>query len=490
MRPALNKLVIYCNRCYKSAFLPPHGINDMMLPRTTMKLNRKILIILVLLIALSITSGCYRQKYGPSFQEDLKASQGKQWYFGFNAPLTKAIISSPLLLDGKIYIGSVGGTLHCIDKEKGQIVETFQFNGGRPLKAGFRSNPVSDGKLLYISCYDHNMYAVDPNTGMSLWVFTTTQKLEAAPVIMGGKIYLANWAGRIYCIDKESGQENWFYDVKSSVRCTPAAFDGKLYFGDEEGNFYCLKVGPQAEPQWEFKAEAEIYGAPVTDGEMVWFTSLDKNIYCLNANNGELVWKYATDAEIWAGPHIDKFAIDMKETVIESSEVSISDGSIVIDPETTVDETIIAVDGVVTDTAMIDELSFPPPEIVTRLYVGSMDAKLYILDALTGELASYIDTESGEEVDVIPYICGQGRAFDEGIRGTATTDEKYVYFGAGDFAFRALDKITGKPVWAFAVRGDIRGKPLVYDGTVVFGCDDTYFYGLNSETGLPIRGAL
>ncbi len=442
-----------------------------------------------MLFALSITGCCYRQKYGPSFAEEAKAGKGKQWYFGFNAPLAKAIVASPLLLNGKLYVCSIGGTLHAIDKDKGQPVEEFQFNAGRPLKAGFRSGPVTDGELIYITCYDHNLYAVDPNNGMVLWNFTTNQKIEGAPALMGGKIYVTNWAGRVYCIDKESGREDWFYTSKTAIRCTPVGFDGKLYYGDEDGNFTCLNTGAQPNLLWEFKAGKEIYGTPVTDGDSVWFTSLDGNIYCLDADTGAQKWMFKTGEEIWAGPHLDVFAL-VPETSTASLEVTSDEGTIVTNPDAASGGSPVAPDAVAADAVVSDDLTLPAPDIVKRLYIGSMDAKMYFLDAETGEPATYIDGETGETVKIMPYICGQGRAFDEGIRGTATTDENYVYFGAGDFAFRALDKKTGKPVWTFTIRGDVRDKPLVYDNKVVFGCDDTYFYGLNTENGFPIRGAL
>jgi outer membrane protein assembly factor BamB len=449
-----------------------------------MKTLRIFLLVIAALAALFVTGCCYRQPYGPSFNEEMKADEGKNWYFGFNAQM-KAIVSTPLLLNDRIYITSIGGYLYCVDKEKGKPIETFSFNNGRPLRAGFRSGPITDGSVLYAGCCDHNLYAIDPASGMLHWAYATNGQIEGAPVLMEGKIYVGNWAGRLYCIDKAIGNELWYWNAKSKIRCTPTAYDGKVYFGDDAGNFYCLDAKSQPELLWEFKAGKEIYSTPATDGDAVWLTSLDGNIYCLDATTGKQRWVFKTSNEIWAGPYIDSVVIGHRvEPVTDTESVTETE------EETGDTENDEVVEGDEAEALIETGTISKVPIMQKRLYVGSMDAHFYILNADTGEQATYIDEETGEERTIQPYECGEGLDYDHGVRGPATTDEKYVYFGAGDFAFRALDKVTGKAIWAAGIVGEVRGKPVVYEGKVVFGCDDTYFYGLDTESGHPIKGAL
>jgi len=437
-------------------------------------MHRFVAITLAAALALFLAGCCYKQSYGPSFEEELKASKGKNWYFGFNAAM-KPIISAPLLLNDKLYVTSLGGVLYCVDKEKGKPVDTFIFNNKRPLKAGFRSGPVADGKNLFVGCYDHNVYAIDPSDGGVQWIYATSGKIEGSPVLMDGRIYVGTWTNELYCLDKATGDVLWEYKAGDKVRCTPAAFGGRVYFGDISGRFYCLSVtGSQPKLEWDFKAGDAIYGEPVTDGDAVWFTSIDKNIYCLDAKTGQQRWVYETGGEIWAGPCIDTFAVDLPNTAKPPTETPLPGA-----------ETNAPTDATKGNTEA--EIT---RELVTRLYVGSMDAKFYILDAASGELPSYYDPASGKKETIQPFVCGLGRPNDDGIQGWAVTDEKNVYFGAGDFVFRALDKVTGKVVWNFSARGEIRSKPLVYEGKVVFGCDDTYFYGLKTESGNPVKGAM
>ncbi len=464
-------------------------------------MKRIALILLATAIALMVGGCCYRQSYGPSFEEEAQAMKGKAWFFGFKSA-TKPLISAPLLLNDKLYITSLGGFLYCADKDKGHLIDTFKFNEGRPLKGGFRSGPITDGRNLFIGNYDHNLYAIEPGSGMVQWVYPASGKIEGAPALMDGKIYFGTWTDKLYCNDKRDGTPIWEFETKDKVRCSPVAFNGAVYFGDMVGNFYCISVtGPDPELKWEFKAGDEIYGEPATDGVLVWFTSLDGNIYCLDAATGAQKWVFTTEGPIWAGPCIDTFTINtasqpVVDTVIGdvagSGTVVTAGGAVVqTSPEGTM---VVPGDASGEETVPPDDMVENPPvnmeagKTVTRLYVGSMDAKFYILDAITGEPAVYFDDELGEDVTIKPYSRADAVANDHGIQGTAVTDDKNVYFGAGDFFFRALDKTTGKLVWEFETRGEIRSKPIVYEGKVVFGCDDAYLYGLKTDNGKPVRG--
>lgn len=439
--------------------------------------KRIIIIILIAAILLISTGCCAKQQFGPSFAEEAKANKGMQWYFGFNATM-KPIVTAPLHLNGKYYVTSLGGNLFCLDDERGQKIEAFKFNEGRKLKGGFRSKVVTDGENIYVGNFDHNLYCLNPDTGAVVWIVVTNDKIEGAPVLADGKVYIGNWEGRIYCFDTESGEENWYFDVASKIRCTPGYYAGNLYFGDDSGTFYCLSAGDKPGVVWKSDNVGEVYGEPVTDGTYVWLASLDGNIYCLDATDGSQVWVKKTGAEIWAGPHIDRFTIPLKPVQPPVEEIVGDDGlTSTLDATTETDgETVQVVDA--------------PGETVTWLYIGSMDAHFYILNALTGEKASYVDPASGFREEISPIKVGEGIKFDGGIRGTAVTDDTQVYFGAGDFGFRALDKVTGDLNWTFVTRGQVWGKPLVQKEIVVFGCEDTYFYGLKTQSGNPVKGAM
>jgi outer membrane protein assembly factor BamB len=132
---------------------------------------------------------------------------------------------------------------------------------------------------------------------------------------------------------------------------------------------------------------------------------------------------------------------------------------------------------------------FSSPAVVgNTVYVGSNDHKLYALQADTGALLWKFETKS--RVTSSPAVAD----------GT-------VYFGSYDGNFYALDARTGEPKWQFATGGERRyaathlhgaepaaevmpdpfdvylSSPVVWDGTVYFGCGDGFVYALDAASG-------
>lgn len=73
------------------------------------------------------------------------------------------------------------------------------------------------------------------------------------------------------------------------------------------------------------------------------------------------------------------------------------------------------------------------------------------------------------------------------ILGSATIDKGIVYIGASDHIFRALNLETGKLVWEYTeVKGYIETRPLIYQDKVIFGAWDNTMYALDKTTGKPL----
>ena len=68
--------------------------------------------------------------------------------------------------------------------------------------------------------------------------------------------------------------------------------------------------------------------------------------------------------------------------------------------------------------------------------------------------------------------------------GSPVINGQNVYIGGSDNTFRALDIKTGKEVWAFKeVEGTVVGKPLIYQGKIIFGSWGRHLYALDIKIG-------
>lgn len=109
------------------------------------------------------------------------------------------------------------------------------------------------------------------------------------------------------------------------------------------------------------------------------------------------------------------------------------------------------------------------------LYVGSTDGRVYALDSMNGHKIWSFETESliiaSPSVDSSPAL---------GADGT-------VYIGAYDNNVYALDSSEGTEIWSFETGGLVQSSPAVgEDGVVYIGSSDSNVYALDPDDGSKI----
>ncbi len=95
-----------------------------------------------------------------------------------------------------------------------------------------------------------------------------------------------------------------------------------------------------------------------------------------------------------------------------------------------------------------------------KIYCGSYDNNLYVLDASNGSFKWKFPTLGG-------------------IVGKPTIFENNVYFGSEDKKMYCVSCRTGNELWSFESEGPIRSSVKIEEGHAFFGSDDGYLYAIN-----------
>jgi outer membrane protein assembly factor BamB/tRNA A-37 threonylcarbamoyl transferase component Bud32 len=112
-----------------------------------------------------------------------------------------------------------------------------------------------------------------------------------------------------------------------------------------------------------------------------------------------------------------------------------------------------------------------------KIYCGSYDNNLYVLDASDGSFIWKFPTYGG--------IVGKPAIF-----------ENNIYIGSEDKKMYCISAWTGKELWTFSTDGPIRSSVKIAEGHAFFGSDDGYLYAVNLitnkitwriDSGSPIR---
>ncbi len=102
-----------------------------------------------------------------------------------------------------------------------------------------------------------------------------------------------------------------------------------------------------------------------------------------------------------------------------------------------------------------------------KVYIGSLDEKVYCLDANTGDYIWSYKTD--------------GKVFSS----PAVADDK-VYIGSDGGKVYCLDANTGNHIWNYTTGDYVISSPAVADGKIYIGSDDFKVYCLDANTGAYI----
>jgi outer membrane protein assembly factor BamB len=154
--------------------------------------------------------------------------------------LDSAIIGSPTLAEGFVFIGSSAGWYYKIDSSDGS--ELYKVRLGSGEYPSISTTPsYHNGTLFITSKRDRgagltggSVYAIDTQTDAILWRFNITQTLiESSPVITNEYLFFAARDSKIYCLRTDPNRENerlfWSKDVGSPVTSTAAIAHGRIF---------------------------------------------------------------------------------------------------------------------------------------------------------------------------------------------------------------------------------------------------------------------
>lgn len=286
---------------------------------------------------------------------------------------------------------------------------------------------VSHGNGL--TCY--NM------TGGTVWSFTTGCTY-ATPLVFNGRVYYAADNARLYCFNANASGTTlpiWTYTPSSgtSSASSPVTDGVKAYYAIKDSSALHAVWLSNGTNAWT----ASLGSSTVTESSPAywngkiycgagnsWFGDGPNDLFCINATNGNLIWKFTTGDDICATPAI----------------------------------------------------------AYGRVYISSMDTKVYCLDA-EGNSSTQTTTKHWE------YDVGTSQLF-----GSCAVGYGEVYIGDAGSVLHCLDALaTGGTTTAYWSRTlspsslyGICSSPAITPEYIFVGAGNNYLYCINRTTGRVI----
>ena len=303
-----------------------------------------------------------------------------------------------------------------------------------------RSSPRVGASLLYIGCYDHNLYALDASSGRFVWKFPSEGGISSTPLVTVDALYVGSEDNSLYALEPKSGNLLWRAVTRGPIRSSPRPHGDVIVIGSDDGCVYALRASDGVFV-WRFQALQAVRSSALIVNDVAIIGCDDGHVYGVNMRDGRQRWKYNAGRFVISTPaYEDGMAIfGAGDSAVHAVDVR-SGWSI---------WRVRTGGPIVSSPAIANGI----------VYVGSADGRLYALEARSGR--TVWNTPVGSQIASSPCVSND-----------------VVYFGSEDGKVHALDAKKGKPRWKFVTNGMITSSPLVHDGKLFIGSTDHRVYAL------------
>src|SRR5439155_16774958 len=122
--------------------------------------------------------------------------------------------ASPAVFEHLVYVTFLNRP-PCNTKRKdvdGEIVAFRSKNGRvrwRRTIGPTESSPLVVDGLVYVGDWRGRVYALSERTGRTVWAFATGGKINGSAAFAAGRIYIGSYDGRVYALAARTGRELW-----------------------------------------------------------------------------------------------------------------------------------------------------------------------------------------------------------------------------------------------------------------------------------------
>jgi len=152
--------------------------------------------------------------------------------------------------------------------------------------------PVIKGGKVFIGTMRGTLHAIDDNTGRDVWVFETPRAILHTCAVAGNKVFFGNAEGKIYAVDIDDGKLSWSVQTGAAVWNSPVVYKGIVLIGNRDGKIYAINA-ESGRIKWAKQTGGPLLSSPAVDvkAARVYIGCEDMCVYAFDLADGRQVWR-------------------------------------------------------------------------------------------------------------------------------------------------------------------------------------------------------
>ena len=204
-----------------------------------------------------------------------------------------AFESTPVIVDGVVYIGDMDGTFYALDLSSGNKLWTF--DRGKE-KTGFTAAAAVQDGLVYIGDMDGSFFCLDAKTGEKKWTVTTDGEIDSAANFYQDNVLVGSQDTKLYCLNAKTGQQQWTHQISDQIRCSPTVIDDCCFLAGCDGKLHVIDLH-NGEETGAVEIHAPTGCTPAAAGNMIYFGTEGGTFLGVNWKELKQVWQWQDKAK-------------------------------------------------------------------------------------------------------------------------------------------------------------------------------------------------
>ena len=126
----------------------------------------------------------------------------------------------------------------------------------------------------------------------------------ATPAVVGDRTFVSGCDSSLHVLDTNTGKELHAVELEGQTAATPAVMGDTLFVGTMSNQVLAVDW-KKAEVAWKFESERRqqpFYSSAAVTENLVIAGSRDKRVYGLDRKNGKEIWSFATTGKVDGSP--------------------------------------------------------------------------------------------------------------------------------------------------------------------------------------------
>jgi len=208
------------------------------------------------------------------------------------------------VIEGAVYVGSSGGFLYAIDANDGSLNWKYETQGQILGAASWILSP--DGRTIWIlvGSYDNKLHCVDSTNGRAVWTYETDNYINGSPAVEDNKAVFGGCDELIHVVSLINGTKIKTIDSGSYIAASAAILDGQVYVGNYDNVLIKADI-KTGEILWKYEESKDpFFSSPAIGTDVVVIGSRDELVHCIARKDGKKLWTFQTLGEVDSSPVI------------------------------------------------------------------------------------------------------------------------------------------------------------------------------------------